>query len=95
MRKSFPPITRTTTLAKRVASYTAHFIPERDGGYSVVVPTLPGCNTQGENFEEAERNARDAIQLYLASLVVHGESIPYEGETVFKRITVRVGSRRV
>lgn len=95
MRKSSHPVTKTSALAKRVASFTVHFIPERDGGFSVIVPTLPGCNTQGDTFEEAERNARDAIQLYIASLVVHGEFIPYEGETVLKRITVPVASRRV
>ncbi len=74
--------------AKKVASFTVHFIPEEVGGYSVVVPALPGCYTQGETFEEAERNAQDAIQLYLESLISHGEPIPFEGETVFKRVSV-------
>ena len=95
MRKSRSKAARRTALAKRVASYTAHFIPEPDGGFSVIVPTLPGCNTQGDTFEAAERNARDAIQLYLTSLLAHGEPIPIEGEMVFKRITVPVRVRAV
>lgn len=95
MRKIRSKNVKHATLAKRVASYTAHFIPESDGGFSVVVPVLPGCNTQGNTFAAAERNARDAIQLYLASLLAHGEPIPIEGKMVFKRITVPVRVRAV
>ena len=58
-----------------VASFIAHFIPAPEGGYTVEVPTLPGCITEGDTFEEAERNARDAIQLYLASLAPDGDLI--------------------
>lgn len=78
------------SLTKSVLSYTAIFIPEVDGGYSVIVPSLPGCNTQGDSFEEAEKNAREAIELYLESLLAHEESIPQESEPAFKRITVSV-----
>ena len=81
---------KTTHYTKNVASYTVQFIPAPEGGYSVDVPTLPGCITEGRTFEEAERNAREAIELYLESLLAHGESIPQEGETISKRITVSV-----
>ena len=83
------------SVARKVLSYTVHFIPEADGGYSVIVPALPGCNTQGETFEEAEKNACEAIELYLESLLAHREAIPQEGETVLKRITVSVDPRAV
>ncbi len=56
-------------LAKQVASYTAHFIPAEEGGYTVEVPALPGCITEGDTLKEAERNAREAIQCYLESLL--------------------------
>ncbi len=72
-----------------------NFISEKEGGYSVIVPALPGCCTQGETFEEAERNAQEAIQCYIESLIKHGEPIPYEGETIYKRITVPVKAHRV
>lgn len=39
--------------------------PSDDGGYTVLVPALPGCITEGETKEEALRNAREAIVLYL------------------------------
>lgn len=36
-------------------------------GYSVSVPGLPGCWSQGDTEEEAVRNIRDAIREYLAA----------------------------
>jgi predicted RNase H-like HicB family nuclease len=39
--------------------------PEEEGGYSVAVPALPGCYTQGETVEEALANAREAAEGWL------------------------------
>jgi len=50
--------------------------PEDEGGYAVWVPALPGCVSQGETFEEAVTNIREAIQCYLESCIKHGEPIP-------------------
>ncbi|GBC79344.1 hypothetical protein HRbin09_00560 [bacterium HR09] len=36
-----------------------------EGGYTVYVPSLPGCISEGETMEEALRNIREAIELYL------------------------------
>lgn len=58
--------------------YTIILVPEEDGGYSVEVPALPGCFTQGETREEAIGNAKEAIMLYLESCKAHGEVIPAE-----------------
>ncbi len=58
--------------------YTVILIPEEEGGYSVEVPALPGCYTQGQTREEALAMAKDAIELYLESLVAHGEPLPVE-----------------
>jgi predicted RNase H-like HicB family nuclease len=52
--------------------------PEPEGGFTVTVPTLPGCVTYGETYEEALRMANDAIKGYIASLKKHGEPIPRE-----------------
>ncbi len=41
---------------------------EPEGGYSVHVPALPGCSSQGETEEEAMSNIAEAIQLYIWSL---------------------------
>jgi len=52
----------------RVLKYTAIFEPEKVGGYSVTIPALPGCISEGETFEEALENIKEAAQLYLEDL---------------------------
>ncbi len=49
---------------------------EPEGGYTVTVPTLPGCITFGTDITEAIVMVREAIELYMESLLAHGEEIP-------------------
>jgi antitoxin HicB len=49
-------------------SYEVEFMQEAEGGFTVVVPSLPGCITFGENQAEAEEMAKEAIDLYLEEL---------------------------
>lgn len=59
--------------------YTIVLIPEpEEGGYSVIVPSLPGCVTQGETVEEAIAMAQDAIAGWIAVAEKHGEPVPEE-----------------
>jgi len=46
--------------------YEVVLTPEEEGGYSVTVPALPGCVSQGRTREEALAMMREAIELYLA-----------------------------
>ena len=69
-------------------SYSVFYEQAPEGGYVAVVPTLPGCHTQGESLEEAERNVKEAIALYLESLAAHGDAIPVEGPSFQGRATV-------
>lgn len=39
--------------------------PSDEGGYTVIVPALPGCISEGDTREEAIKNIREAIELYL------------------------------
>ena len=39
--------------------------PSEEGGYTVHVPWLPGCISEGESVEEALRNIHEAVELYL------------------------------
>lgn len=48
-----------------VMSYLAVFIQEKDGRFSVSVPALPGCFSQGANLEDAKKNIEEAITLYV------------------------------
>ncbi|OGH12517.1 MAG: hypothetical protein A2857_06990 [Candidatus Levybacteria bacterium RIFCSPHIGHO2_01_FULL_36_15] len=52
-------------MKRRILEYNAIFQKEAEGGYSVWVPLLPGCTSQGETFEEALENIKEAITLYL------------------------------
>jgi predicted RNase H-like HicB family nuclease len=39
--------------------------PSDEGGYTVFVPSLPGCISEGNSKKEALKNIREAIELYL------------------------------
>ncbi|MCX6022580.1 MAG: type II toxin-antitoxin system HicB family antitoxin [Chloroflexi bacterium] len=60
-------------------TYTIVLLPDaEEGGYTVTVPALPGCFTEGDTLEDALENARDAIRLYLEHLEAKGEPLPEE-----------------
>lgn len=62
-----------------MGQYTVLLMPDpEEGGYTVTVPSLPGCITEGETREEALENARDAIRLYLADVEAEGLPLPEE-----------------
>lgn len=42
--------------------------PSDEGGYTALVPSLPGCISEGDTREEALRNVEEAIHLYLEPL---------------------------
>lgn len=55
---------------------------ELAGGYTVTVPSLPGCVTYGATVEEAVKMAHEAIAVYLERLREHGEEISTEEVTL-------------
>jgi len=57
-------------------SYRILLRQEPEGGYTVLVPLLPGCITFGADIAEAIVMAREAIELYIESLIAHGEEVP-------------------
>ena len=54
--------------------------PQEEGGYTVYVPSLPGCISQGETKEEALKNIKEAIELYMEPNT--NELIDFTGEKV-------------
>ena len=52
-------------IKREVLKFNAVFLEEEDGGYSVSVPTLPGCFSEGDTFEEASANIKEAMELYI------------------------------
>lgn len=64
--------------------------PNELGGYTVMVPLLPGCISEGDTRAEALTNIKEAIELYIESLQADGEPIPTE-ET-FEEAVVEVAA---
>ncbi len=52
-------------MKKKILQYDAVFEKEADSGYSVWIPDLPGCASQGDSLEEAIVNIKEAAELYL------------------------------
>ena len=59
-------------------NYTVILEKEPGGGYHAFCPALKGCHTDGETADEAMRSIREAIELYLESLIAHDEPVPAE-----------------
>ena len=76
--------------ASRALSYSVFYEHVAEGGHVALILALPGCHTQGETLEEAERNVKEAAALYLESLVAHGQPIPEEGPSFQGRVSVPV-----
>lgn len=79
----------------KIFQYTVVFEPAEEGGYVASVPTLPGCMSQGETYEEARRNIHEAIEGFLLVLAEHNEEIPCESterivSTVIAQIPVLI-----
>ncbi|MBI4571388.1 MAG: type II toxin-antitoxin system HicB family antitoxin [Chloroflexi bacterium] len=75
----------------RHVKFTVILLKERDpefaGYYNALVPALPGCISYGADKEEALRNIREAIEVYLEDLEGEGEEIP---EDQFEHVLIEV-----
>lgn len=56
-----------------------------EGGFTIFVPSLPGCISEGETESEAIENIKEAIELYLEP--VEDDLIPSE-EKIVKELTL-------
>ncbi len=57
--------------------YTTHiFYSEEDEGYVAVVPELPGCSAFGETEEEALKEVKTAMELWIEAAEKEGREIP-------------------
>ncbi len=70
-------------------SFSVIYEEAPEGGYVAFVPTLPGCHSQGETIEEAEKNIQEAIELYLESLSAHHEDIPKERRVFQSKVDIQ------
>lgn len=63
--------------------YQAVFQEETGGGFSVWVPDLPGCASQGETLEEALESIKEAIELYLEDSTTAEDNSDYDYKRQF------------
>ena len=73
---------------EKALRYNVVFRAEPEGGFTVIVPSLPGCVTYGKDLQEAKRMAADAIRGYIVSLRKHKETVPIEGDSFFAAVDV-------
>ena len=69
-------------MAKQHGHFNVVQRPEPEGGFTAMVPALPGCVTHGRTLEEAKEMAKDAIIGYIESLRKHNEPIPKDNDTL-------------
>lgn len=50
-------------------TYRLLLTPEPEGGYTAIVPALPGCITWGENIDHVIKMAKEAIEVYIESMI--------------------------
>ena len=57
-----------------------------EGGYTVSIPELPGCVSEGDTFEEALEMIQDAMEGWLHVAAEHGDPIPRKFRSLIGRV---------
>ena len=60
----------------QLLSYKVVLEPCEEGGYTVFVPSLPGCISEGDTFDEAIENIKEAIKGWIGVSKEYGDEIP-------------------
>ncbi len=69
-------------------SYTVVLEEAEEGGYTVTVPALPGCISEGDSYDEALENITDAIQLYLRAVTKEVQQLKKQKNLKLAQVTV-------
>lgn len=69
--------------------YDAIFEEAEEGGFKVFVPSLAGCISEGDTFEEAKQNITEAVSTYLESMTMDEIPVKRNANTIFHRFTLR------
>ena len=76
----------------KLVTYRVLFRKEPEGGYTATVPTLPGCISFGADLDEAKGMIREAIDLYIETLVAHEREVPTEEEKLEYNLQVEISA---
>lgn len=65
----------------KIYQYEAIFEPDLEvGGYTVTIPALPGCISEGDTYEEALQNIKEAAELYLETLEEENRKLVFQNK---------------
>ncbi len=70
--------------------YNVIYTSEPEGGYTVTVPTLPGCISFGENLDEARLKIQEAISLYVETLQEDNLMVPTDEKNFVNSIVLNM-----
>ena len=70
--------------------YTIIIYEAEEGGYCTKVPALPGCGSQGETFDEAIANTKEAIESHILALRQDRQEIPVERSSMYGKVKIVV-----
>jgi antitoxin HicB len=73
-----------------MANYSFSIVlePQKEGGFTVLVPALPEVVTEGDTEQEALANAKEAIRAIVSYRRDHGIPIPSDARPEIRRVTV-------
>jgi antitoxin HicB len=71
------------------------FQPEPEGGFTGIVPSLPGCVTYGKSLREAQRMILEAVSAYIESVEKHREKIPSDSPAFLSTVRIQSRGKRV
>ena len=72
-------------------NYPVVFEPNEEGGWTVSCPVLPGCISEGETKQEALRNIKEALELWLEVKKEAGEAIPTDDPQRIRNASLTIG----
>jgi predicted RNase H-like HicB family nuclease len=85
------PRRRQKRATKSVLRFRLPVIIEKDAdGYFAVCPSLQGCYTQGNTYEEALKNIQEAVCLHIEDRLESGEPIPDSEEVSFTTLEIEM-----
>ena len=62
----------------RIYTFRTIIEPDENNTFHGYVPSLKGCHTCGETLEETKKNLKEAITVYVSSLIIDKEPVPQE-----------------
>jgi len=77
---------------RKFLSYKVILEPAEEGGYVIYAPSLPGCVSEGDTYEEALKNIKEAIAAWIRVSKEFGDEIP-SSDVIIETVQVSTSER--